>query len=219
MSWTVVDLAALLLTGAISALLSIIELRISFPKSFTSTMRTGWAWLILSANVVISLLMLFILSLLFELNAYTAVISPLAAFILSRTDLSILRNFTHIGDIKGFTIGIGGAWFKAMKPLYDRVSLSLSVSREKSLRTLLYRYPSTEELLGEARRCASEVPSYTRSHIDETLSFLNQISASDTLTEAAKRVAYARFILHTAGEDHIRRLIERRGAAEREGGE
>lgn len=219
MSWTMAELAAILLTVAISALFSIIELRISFPRSFTSAMRTGWAWLILLANVAISLLMLLILALLWRLNILVGVISPLVAFILSRTNLSLLRNFTHTGGIKGFAIRTGEVWFKAIRPLYDRVSLALSSSQEKNLRALLYRYSSTEELLEEAKRCALEVPSYTRSHVDEMIGFLDQISASDTLTEAAKRVAYARFILFTAGEDHIRRLIERRVAAEREGNE
>jgi len=218
MSWTVVNLATILVTVAISSLLSLIELRISFPKNFVLAMRTGWSWLILSANILISMLMLLILSLLFDLSLFVGFISPLAAFILSRTDLSLLRNFTYTGEIRGFAIRLGGAWFKAMRPLYDKVSLSLSLSREKILRMLLYRYSSTEELLEEARRCASEVPSYTLSHLDEMLSFLDQVSASDTLTELAKRVAYARFILHAAGEDHIRRLIERRGAVEREEG-
>jgi len=219
MSWTAADFIALLLTVVVSVLLSIIELRISFPGNFASAMRTGWSWLIISINLLISLLMFLVLSLIFRPNMLIGVISPLIAFTLSRTDLSILRNFSHTGGIKGFTIGIGKTWFKVMRPLYDGVSLALSSSREKNLKMLLYRYSSTEELLKEAKRCASEVPSYKRSHIEEMLSFLDQISASDTLTEAAKRVAYARFILHTAGEGHIRRLAERKGVAEKgEGG-
>jgi hypothetical protein len=217
MNWTAAELIAVLSTVFISVLLAIIELRISFPNEFPSAMRTRWSWLILSANVFPPFLLLLILAQLSEVRILTGIIVPPLVFILMRTDFSLLRNFTHTGEMRGLSFDIGGIWFRAMRPLYDRVSLALLDSREKTIRMLLYRYPSTEELLEEARRCAYESPSYTRAHLDEMVDFLDRVASSDTLTETAKRVTYAKFIFHIAGREHVRRLAERRQVTEGEG--
>lgn len=193
----------------ISILLTLAELARSFPGRSGEALRERWSWAAVASNCAAALALAGLM-IWAKLNPMASgLISPFAAFVLLRTDFALLRSYTHIRGLKPLYLPLSSVWERAMRPIYDRIQLSSISSREKLIRALLYRYPLTEELAAEARRAVSEIQLYTRDQMDEINSFLDGIARSETMTEAAKRVAYAKFILIHAGEEYAKRLAER----------
>lgn len=200
---------ALAETLIISILLTLAELARSFPGRSGEVLRRRWSWAAVALNCAAALILAALLIRAGLNPIASGLISPFAAFVLLRTDFTLLRSYTYIRAVKPLSLPLSSLWERAMRPIYDRIQLSSISSREKLIRALLYRYPLTEELAAEARKAVNEIQLYTRGQIDEINSFLDEIGRSETMTEAAKRVAYAKFILIYAGEEYARRLAER----------
>lgn len=186
-------------------IVGIAEVIATFPNTPRDAFRTWWAWVLVILNMGVAAGVLAIAQFYAEdVNPVLLAIAVGAGFpTLIRTKFTVAKQFMGGEDL---SINVGWLYDQVLGWFKTEIDIAIVNDRQKTISRLIEKIPEVDKLKEIAYIVLRERSLITPEEVKQREEYLKGIAAG-TIPDAAKRVAFARFIWDTGGGDYVKNLI------------
>jgi len=200
----------------IGAVVGLAEIVSTFPHSPAEAFKNRWGQLLIALNVVSAAIVLWIV------NRYapagsdslgTAIAVGVGFPTVVRTKFTIAKQFAG-EEGRDLSINVGWLYDQFQNLCKTQIDLALVMTRQRLIKALMDKYATVPELAEIAHTVMQERALFTQEDVEKLQKYVEGVVASATMSDVAKRVTLARFILDTGGPGYVQAITkpEKRGA-------
>jgi len=190
----------------LGGVVGIAEVIATFSQTPRDAFRTLWAWILVAVNMGVAAGVLAI-SQIYAKDANPVLLAVAVGVglpTLIRTKFTVAKQFMGGEEL---SINVGWLYDQLLGWFKTEIDIAVVNDRQKIITRLLQKIPEVDKLKDIAHTVLQGRSLFTAMEVTQREEYLNRIAAS-TIPDAAKRVAFARFIWDMGGREYIENLIK-----------